>query len=778
MTFIAPVFKKKILFNRAAILLFFIVYSLHFTGFPQDWFPYKNTANEWYYLNIEGDTLNKAPFDSVTPYGYSSGRYLKNGKWGIINNAGQTFGSEMFDTLYPPNQNGSYLVGTKTPEDSVRFLLGVLGYNGEMLLPMKFASIRVIIANKLYDYYHSNEILGYVANLPGKNAELSYGLYSSQGDSLLPHEYRFIGDVVQVDKKVLQVDKCVVVYKYVNGKRVYSAYNVTDRNWVFTRDYEDWNSIFFANQSFFAFSTYETKNKFIPLCSEKTISVISEKHDREYYGDYYTLSGKFLYNTKELTPELDSGMNTAYVFEGKIVAQTERLKEEYQPTIHQTTDSSFLYSFAIRYNHLNAYLSIYSEKDGMIVPPNTYHFNEVLMLTLTDNTFTLQRIDNTGDDVIDVHGNILKHRPNRFLVLKEQAEVKNKRVWMNDFGHIEFVPEKAITVFDEQGIAFEKIKGNLTKDFGENRYLIIEKRARFHIYDCKYRRFILKNEPKPLREELQLLQLSSWDDAIEIIPPNNPKRSSFFQVYSKTEGWIIYDSIGTQIIKAPYKTNARLSPIILTNSLVGILYTKKPETTEYTSYQAMNYQFLSNMRLEGIDSVHSIQKYKGFHHYIVQDTESKKYFFDTSGAKLLEFLEIEYGRYDQGSSFLTIRTKEGVNRYDKNLNPLFNVPFTSITSQIGGLTAFREGKYYLLRSFLPNGISREYQSISYKRGFTFAYVNESTFDLYHQNKLLVKDTVAFEVNTLDVLGYSIIRTKETEYWVNSKGEIYAQHALN
>lgn len=778
------------------ISLLFVLFCSVFQLKAQDinWYPYRDIEGKWSFVSVEGDRLSKAFFDSLTPF-ISNVTFVKNNnKWGMINSEGKYLIPLEYDSLFYLSGNDLRFVLAGKKDKINNYQYGLFLSNGSSIIPVKYNKINLLIENRS-GYAIKTGIVAEFGNNKG-----NLGLYSMDGRLLLPHEYSSINTMYGFSEMERNPQFCVFVSKWENNIEVAGGYNLSKEKWVFpckylkANLYSDWGQ---------GWINPYTPNKFCPLINDYYIKIPSGNIDQKKTYDYYSLSGKFLFDTKHFSENLNS-TSFYYVAGDSIIAES-----SIQCECQKLDTTKGIYAL-----NVNGLLGLYDINKGFILDTGLYLYYQS-GFRLIEGKFMAQKRNSTIHAYIDLEGNEtpVKERfyPDGSLILRDETgeeinlspykikqSIKNESsldvryiveldgfygiinpqkktlmplnynqiIYHSEYHLIECINKNGREYYDENLNRIAVLKGEEIRLPNAPRFIrIIVNKHSYNIYNLKTHQQLLKNKSVPSKEQKDTLKLLD----IPYIAFNQlPDYNLTIQILNSDSKWECYNEKGELLYVSQGSGYQPTEPIFNGDFVIGYVYNLNRD--EYTK----TYTFLNGMKLQGLSTMRSLYHLNDEKKFLVYDNEGIVHIFDSTGNHLVKY--DDYIELSKG--YVLFKLNYQYLLYDSNYRVVFDKNVELIESFENGCV-LKTGVNYLFVSFSDTfNISKNYTKIDVKGRlhfpFLFCYNDQKSFDLINLNgQVLYSNCTYSKVEN----GYIIIRSGEYECWLTSGLKEYAKHRI-
>ncbi len=793
------------------LIAFLVVVSFISSAQQKSWLPYKNAEGKWSFISPEGEQLNNEFFDSISYTDYAYGPPIlvqREEKWGFLGASGEYILPIQYDSISFLSAYSQYLVLVGNKRIDGKWLFGLFDPNGQEILAVQFSSIKML--EFLVD--RNRYKIAIIARNDAKKSN-SYGLYSRNGEQLLPHDYCELTSVPANQYAFDGTEYCVYA-STVNdqGDTVTGAFNLGSDNWVFPCKYPYRN---FNNGFGFRPLVGHHYSMLFPLIDQTYVHVFTEYDYRKRQScyDFYKLNGEFMFNSSNFDIDPDF-QGRYYVVGDSIIGRSQAIE------VIKLCDSLDL--FQLRFGASSALYDLNKGfvidsaqfvfkshssdpcKDGFIIAQSLLD-NSVVQLHL-DGTPYLEKIDSStvmykdGLVVRDTSGNWVDMDP-YFVQSKIKLDPKfgdcyiatmDRRVGVVNIDKQIIIPfkydfiyhkvESELIVMGDMKFTFFKdlqlktilrVKRNEWKST-EERFMVIEGKRTTKIFDEQTRDFIIRGVPKvshALRDSLDMYEVD-----LDLRMRRCADSLLLLQLFHPENGWEIYDQTGKKLLSAPEFSFEPMYPIIDRHNFVGIIYPTGYDGSFLKRY-IYEYAFFSGIRLEGLDSVTQIYFDSPRGIISAYDRAEMGYIFSKEGKFVIKFWEhVATGNDPFGREYDIFKLENGnFVAVDSNLRTIFDDEYSSLRGNGLVFVGTRDDHSYLLISGSEKFVSKPFERILHLNWKLFiCHIDSEHFEVYNTSgEVVFTNGTLFDYNRL----YSIIQANGVEYWINNKGEIYAQHPI-
>ena len=767
------------------------------------------------FLSVEGEKLNNSIFDSVVPFQYDYNPVAKvktEGKWGLIDTGGRYIIPAKFDSLELINaRNKNYYLTIKRT-DSGTPQWGIFHKNGKEIISNSYHKVTYLEKHSYLNNFYSFE--GFLVDSLTKDNQLYTGLYNPDGKQLLVCEYIGFFPISYDYTRNRDLDLCYEVRKlnpnrekignYIMNAYTIGAYNITEQKWIFPCTY----SVNQDKNQYGSFLSFESKTSFVPV-DEAFLSIDD---------DYYSISGKYLFNSEKFKPLKESG-TYYYVAGDSIIAKTTF------PGKTKLSDSLNRYALSI-----NGELAIYDLNKGFILDTGYYRFNfndllrngviyainrkdkSIIKLDLEGKIISTPVTNCQGrfvleNPIFDDEGNPIDFCP---YYIQSTIEFPDKNLtyliaFFKGFWGIINTKKEILLPFEYKSLSYinqfkifiaykdgkciifndrlKKIKSfqgaiSIHQDaYSSERFIQVWYKHKIDIYDLKEKTYLLRKKFISAEDREKIDDYEGYDGVLPFITKKDSL--TFFQIFESKNGWVIYNEKGKLIQKAPFHSLGPMNPIIIEGKLGGIVY-----PTEYEGYNinsAKKYILFNGVKFEDIINLRRIAYSDEYSFYWITELEGCNSIFNTDGTLRIKFCE-EVSYFPD--NLMLVRLNENDETFcllDEKYEPLI----CEIKEYIGLWEEYKsvykgfvkKGKEYYFFSLNDRTIEQKaYNKISPNRylGITLCHYDSDKIDLLDNNgNILFTECTYVKVQST----YIVLNSNGIQYWLTKDLQVYAKHKL-
>lgn len=766
------------------------------------------------FLSVEGEKLNNSIFDSVVPFQYDYNpvaKVKKEGKWGLIDTGGRYMIPAKFDSLELINaRNKNYYLTIKRTDNGTP-QWGIFHKNGKEIISNSYHKVTYLEKHSYLNNFYSFE--GFLVDSLTKDNQLYTGLYNPDGKQLLACE--FVGFFpIYYDYKS-DLDLCYEVRKknpnrekignYIMNAYTIGAYNLTEQKWIFPCTY----SVNQDKNQYGSFLSFESKNSFVPVINEAFLSIDD---------DYFSISGKYLFNSKIFNPLIDS-KSYYFVAGDSIIAKTTF------PGKSKLSDSLNRYAL-----NINGGLAIYDFDKGFILDTGLYLFDnnnlpkrsffyaiskrdrKVIPLNFEGNIIPTSDSKCQGrfpleNQINDDEGNLIDFCPYTILskieipeknltyliahvngfygILNTKKEIllpfEYRRLsYNNEYGVFIASLDRQHIIYDDRLKKIKSFQGAMSiheDAYSSERFIQLWYKNKIDIYDLKEKTYLLRKKFISAEDREKIDDYEGYDGVLPFITKKDSL--TFFQIFESKNGWVIYNEKGKLIQKAPIHSLGPMNPIIIEGKFGGIVY-----PTEYEGYninRAKKYIIFNGVKFEGIIDVRWIAYIDDYSLFWITEPEGCTSIFNADGTLHIKYCE-EVPYYKD--NLMLVRLNENDETFcllDEKYEPLICEIKEFIGLWEGEKSIYKgfvkKGKEYYFFSLNDRVIGQKaYNKISPYRylGITLCHYDSDKIDLLDNNGNTLFPACTY-VNVQST--YIVLNSNGFQYWLTKDLQVYAKHKL-